>query len=338
MNITKDDKWVAVSCIQKSIRRGYADLAQKYSEALWNVEPSYLLYRLSIIAVEDIGLADIDLIEPFIATEIKKQNITDLGGLNYILGIVEKLANTNKDRSACDLGHLAKYARPENEYLKYLEKTERNTLNDLTQTSLAMWNLCGTKKFKNQHFETDANLEKLFTIFNPSSKVRSIVEHANNFQREPIAYNLLLLEKIFDAEKNQTQGKWKTGDVVIKPFTQTLISEWLLEGVDKHTSIGGRALEKLLTQSSKIQASLKSLPKNEWLDYLGYVQFRSDCEHVDKRLFYPTATKIFQGCREHNQEIFKEVAIAYASEKNELKKILINMFNYQNSKKLKYNL
>jgi len=57
----------------------------------------YRICRLSIIAVEDIGIANIPLIHDFLKTEIRKDNINDMGGKNYVLSIVDLMAKSPKD-------------------------------------------------------------------------------------------------------------------------------------------------------------------------------------------------------------------------------------------------
>ena len=55
MLITKEDKWKAVSHLQKCIRRGWADKIPDVARALWAVDNAYLRYRLAVIAAEDVG-------------------------------------------------------------------------------------------------------------------------------------------------------------------------------------------------------------------------------------------------------------------------------------------
>ena len=54
---------------------GYVDLALTYAEELYDLERSYLLYRLSII-----GLGNVKAVNDFISTEIKKDSILERGG------------------------------------------------------------------------------------------------------------------------------------------------------------------------------------------------------------------------------------------------------------------
>ena len=91
--LTKEDKWLLVSCLQKSVRKGFVDLAIDYASKLYDLERSYLVYRLSIIAVEDVGLGNLSLVNEFMDTEIKKANIEDKGGKQYVLDITAHLAD-----------------------------------------------------------------------------------------------------------------------------------------------------------------------------------------------------------------------------------------------------
>ena len=71
--INKDDKWKAVSHLQKCIRRGRSDLVEDIARQLWALDNAYLRHRLNVIFSEDLGIAN-----PELATlihRIAKQNL-----------------------------------------------------------------------------------------------------------------------------------------------------------------------------------------------------------------------------------------------------------------------
>ena len=58
MNQVRYSKWIALSCLQKAIRRGDGQLARSAAIRLHAISGNLLRRRLAVIAVEDIGLGD----------------------------------------------------------------------------------------------------------------------------------------------------------------------------------------------------------------------------------------------------------------------------------------
>src|SRR6266516_3737456 len=53
--------WIAMSALQKAIRRGQEHLALRAAATLLHVSPERLWRRCGCIAFEDVGVADLDL-------------------------------------------------------------------------------------------------------------------------------------------------------------------------------------------------------------------------------------------------------------------------------------
>lgn len=102
-------KWLISSCLQKSLRRGRFDLAKNYVNFLWEHDRNYLTYRFSTILSEDVGIANVDLINEYLATNIAKRKIDEAGGLDFILSITKRACESIKDRSSCDSAYIASY-------------------------------------------------------------------------------------------------------------------------------------------------------------------------------------------------------------------------------------
>lgn len=60
------DRWQHASCLQKAIRRNHPEWALPSAHFLWGWSPRYLIRRLAVIAFEDIGLANLDLVESYL--------------------------------------------------------------------------------------------------------------------------------------------------------------------------------------------------------------------------------------------------------------------------------
>src|SRR2546428_3394868 len=93
------DRWIASSLLQKSIRRGDVELAQRAACTLHAFDRSAIWRRLVVIACEDIGVGDIDaLLETFLAatsTDLRRQ----CGEAAVLGAVVRRLAEAVKDRS-----------------------------------------------------------------------------------------------------------------------------------------------------------------------------------------------------------------------------------------------
>src|SRR6266852_1273839 len=102
------DRWIASSLLQKSIRRGEVEFAQRAACTLHAFDRSAIWRRLVVIACEDVGVGDIDaLLETFLATtstDLRRQ----CGEASVLGAVVRRLAEAVKDRSADYLACAAK--------------------------------------------------------------------------------------------------------------------------------------------------------------------------------------------------------------------------------------
>jgi hypothetical protein len=67
------DRWVARSCLQKAIRRGNEELAVRALANLFLHDPRAIWRHLIIIALEDVGLADVGAVAEIIAAKSQHQ-------------------------------------------------------------------------------------------------------------------------------------------------------------------------------------------------------------------------------------------------------------------------
>jgi hypothetical protein len=96
--------WVAMSLLQKAIRRGRKDLALRAAATLLHGSPERLWRRLGCIAFEDVGVADLDTIAVVTAALAGKRCREELGGewrtASYT---VSRMADALKCRATDDL-------------------------------------------------------------------------------------------------------------------------------------------------------------------------------------------------------------------------------------------
>ena len=96
--------WLAMSLLQKAIRRGRNDLAQRAAATLLWTSPDRLWRRLGIIAVEDVGLGDLAAVRLVVPALVGKRARADLGGEWPVASyLVARLSQAAKCRAADDL-------------------------------------------------------------------------------------------------------------------------------------------------------------------------------------------------------------------------------------------
>ena len=95
------DPWVVSSLLQKSIRRGETEIAQRAAFTLFKLRGSAIWRRFMVIAFEDVGIGSVDAVTMTVAAGSdaawRKECGGDLRVAAYLAGL---LADAPKDRSA----------------------------------------------------------------------------------------------------------------------------------------------------------------------------------------------------------------------------------------------
>lgn len=96
--------WLAMSALQKGIRRADVDLATRAAATLLRNDPARLWRRLAGIVVEDIGLADLECVRLVMAATAGKGFRQQFGGDHRVAGlVVARMCEARKCRSTDDL-------------------------------------------------------------------------------------------------------------------------------------------------------------------------------------------------------------------------------------------
>jgi hypothetical protein len=153
--IYASDRWIALSSLQKSIRRGAVEPATTAAAALWS-EPSRLLDRLLVIGLEDIGVGDPEVLREVIELTTDRtwrRKLPDKGRA-VTLGLVERMCAATKLRFSDEILAIAQLelalgpARTE----LAMASTEQlagwcATSDDIGLRALASWFLAGTARY-----------------------------------------------------------------------------------------------------------------------------------------------------------------------------------------------
>jgi hypothetical protein len=100
----KISPWLAMSLLQKAIRRGESELAQHAAATLLLIAPDRLWRRCGAAAFEEIGVADLETVSLVTAALAGKRYRATLGGeWKAPSFIIERMTKASKCRAADDL-------------------------------------------------------------------------------------------------------------------------------------------------------------------------------------------------------------------------------------------
>lgn len=98
------DRYIARSALQKTIRRGEVGLAQRALASLYGHDPRAIWRHLVIIAVEDVGVANVDLLAQIVGAQRDRSWRISMGGdWSVMAELVRQMAENNHCQAACDL-------------------------------------------------------------------------------------------------------------------------------------------------------------------------------------------------------------------------------------------
>jgi hypothetical protein len=98
------DRWIARSALQKSCRRGEVKIAQRALANLYEHDRRATWRHIAIIAVEDVGVANVDLIAQIVAAQKNRKWRDGVGGEWAVLSdLVRQIAVSEHCQAACDL-------------------------------------------------------------------------------------------------------------------------------------------------------------------------------------------------------------------------------------------
>ena len=146
---------IALSSLQKSIRRGATDPATAAAEVLWS-EPSRLLDRLLVIGLEEIGVGDPEALREVIELTTDRtwrRKLPDRGRA-ATLGLVDRMCAATKSRFADEVLAIAQLEPSLGPARTELAMASTEQLadciaasDDIGVRSLAYWFLAGTARY-----------------------------------------------------------------------------------------------------------------------------------------------------------------------------------------------
>lgn len=286
MSATTNEKWLLVSCLQKSIRKGFEDIACTYAGQLYELDKNYLIHKMGTILLEDIFLANTALIDDFFKYSNQK-NHKKIEIIQYI----KKLSQSVKDRTAYDIIEITKVKNLQNtSNPEQILNSDKSVIIDKFQSAKQILNqLIAKNPLNNETYHIEKLLNDYEITNNPI-----MIEIIKNIYVSSKDSNFLLLgfiDKIYEEEKSQKMGNVKTGEIVTYQYKQELLNnKWLIDGIDWHTKEGKSAIQEFSLENTKLKSYLDELGALKHIDIIiGLLLFKTIGQEVNQRLFYPTA-------------------------------------------------
>lgn len=289
------DRWTATSALQKAIRRGLVGAAQRAAVTLIDHDARALWRRLAVIAVEDVGLGDLDAVAETVALAGDARARTLHGGERQaILHACRRLAEAPKDRSTDLLLSIVRHApdlEPTREIsgsVTVAERIEHAMRPDWTlgQRAVAAWYASGLECWPERRVGRGdlAGLLAAFAAEGVPPDLLQTVHAAARRIREPICAMLPLL--------------WLTAGREPVPHRTEAVATPELDGVplcalDGHTRLGRQAIARLSRENADIDDFLvRRVPDVRAQRALQLGVFFADSARLDRKLAWPGADEL----------------------------------------------
>jgi hypothetical protein len=283
------DPWIASSLLQKAIRRGDADLAERAAITLHRLRGNGVWRRFLVIAFEDVGIASIDaLIKTTAACTAPSWRASVDGGDERVLRLLARLlAEAPKDRSPDHLISVAEsHPALEDARLRIGAMTVAQRVdyaaNDnwpLPERAAAAWFASGIEQ-GSEHRVGRGDLPALMSAFRSLGVPDDLVtatRFAATRSREPIVLMTPLLWLAASAS-----GDHRIVDCPAPPVT--MIGEVPSYVFDKHTSAGKAALHRFARENNAVRDVLTAfVPEHRAKDAACMAAFQVDAARVSRR-------------------------------------------------------
>jgi hypothetical protein len=283
------DPWVISSLLQKSIRRGESDTAQRSAVTFFKLKGSAIWRRLMVIAFEDIGIGSVEaLIVTVAASSDSDWRRSHGGDLRLAVHLATVLAEAAKDRSAdylcaandhpglAGFAHALAEASPE----RRLSHVRDQALG-LTQRAVAALSALGIGargEISGGTTGLNALLIVLSELGAPEGLVAATAVAAGR-TREPITLMVPLIW--LAARTSETRVRDCPVPLLVKANDIPLYS------LDMHTRLGRAAIWRFVCENKAVRACLgRYVPEPRWRSAAHVAAFYVDAAPVARRLVW----------------------------------------------------
>jgi len=259
--VTSLDPWVASSLLQKAIRRSDVDHATAAALRFHRLRGNSIWRRLMIVAHEDVGIGDLDLVAAVTRLGTDADARREIGtDQEVIADLVRRLAAARKDRSSDYLICTAiRHPRFEidREAIAVLSDAERTAVavdpaQPIINRAIAAWYASGINGGGPQIVGT-GDLAALLSAFESrglSADSASQLEVAARRTKEPITVMVPLLWALLA----ENDGPHK--DERCSPPSSCAANGVPLYAFDKHTSLGKKAIARFAIENDRVERKL----------------------------------------------------------------------------------
>jgi hypothetical protein len=283
-------RWLAMSVLQKAIRRGEEDFALRAAATLLRDAPTAFWRRMYIIAFEDIGVAAPDLVsEASFLTKRKRVREIQGGEWASAGSLIRRMAQSTKSRAADDLAMIA-YAHPgyAEMRIRLSQLGDEDLVDGVVQKTciirrmISAWYLMGTDSYRPVMPPRVGNVPALLDALlstgldaEDMSLARAVIKRRGEVL--PLAYLLL---------KAQGQTGYRI-DTDPGPETR-MIGEAPSWAFDFHVREGNQAIAAFLETDCPTAIWMRAnIERRLRVKTLGRILFRIENAVVDKRLSWP---------------------------------------------------
>jgi hypothetical protein len=293
----KISPWLAMSLLQKAIRRGESDLAQHAAATLSLIAPDRLWRRCGAAAFEEIGVADLETVSLVTAALAGKRYRATIGGEWKVASfIVDQMIKAPKCRAADDLLLTADshplYRRARNDLAT---KTTRELIHIATGEAalpvraLATWYAVGTHPRQTKHLSArPGEPAALFDGLCEAGLPHSAVEIAREGFRkigEPLCPFVALLCPLASCEASTLQD-----DDMLPAIMVGEVPGW---AYDMYVREGRLGLQAFLQRDCGTARWMRDhVPAGQRVNFLGTVVFRVEGGLVRQRSRWPTGDEL----------------------------------------------
>ena len=294
------DRYVARSALQKSVRRGEVEVALQALATMFLENARSIWRHLAVIAIEDIGVADVDLVAQVIASCGNSKVRTRLGGDWKVASLlVRRMAESNHCQAACDLMLVGLY-RPE------LERCRADAL-EASTSMLAAALLDATRPVEYRGIAAMAlagvlaegqgspDPHAVFDIMGehcPFSHVVGTARAAWRLTRDPMA---LMLPLVWSQQNLSSEFQIADDDL-----QHSVIFDGVPDyALDQHTRAGSDVARAFLRRDKKMQTMLNAagVPDGQQAKTVGNLMFLVDGSPVIRRARWETGEALRSPCR-----------------------------------------
>jgi hypothetical protein len=292
----KVSPWIAMSLLQKAIRRGQEQFALRAAATLLHVSPERLSRRCGCITFEDVGVADLDTVAIVTAALAGKRNRASLDGEWRVASyIVSRMVHAPKCRAADDLLLAAEYHRDfEDTRLQFAFRSTDDLIRIATGTdpppirALATWFAIGTDRrpsprLSSRRGDPTALFHGLREMIDPA--VVEIAQEGFRRTGEMLAPFVALLWPA----RQQQEAKLEDDEFP----TELMVGDVPGWAYDVYSREGRAALANFIEGQTETARWVRAhIPPRQRVAFLGSIVFRVEGGLVRKRLRWKTGDEL----------------------------------------------